>query len=272
MSAILPAWRKAMTTMSMHVELMGLRFANLTEATTNELALNALTGGRGGWICPVNLDVLRQITNDGELRRLVAEADVVVADGMPLIWASKLQGTPLRERVAGSSIILSLSRALGERHRSIYLLGGNEGAAERAAGRLRDMCPGLRIAGWFCPRQGFEHVPERIDEIRSLLREAQPDVVFVGLGFPKQDRLIVQLRETLPHAWFVSCGISFSFVIGEVKRAPPHIQALGLEWIHRLIQEPRRLARRYLVDGLPFACQLFTTSLATRPAARRRPH
>ena len=243
---------------------MGLQFAKLTEAATNQLVIDSLCQRQGGWICPVNLDVLRQSVSNDAIRELVNSASLIVSDGMPLTWASRLQGTPLPERIAGSSLIITLSAELGRHRRSMYLLGGNEGTAEAAGIKLSEMYPGLRISGSHCPPFGFEKVASEIEHIEILLESAQPDVVFVGLGFPKQDRLIAQLRHKFPRTWFVSCGISFSFVAGEVRRAPKFAQTLGLEWIHRLVQEPRRLAQRYLVQGPPFAVRLLLTCLFRR--------
>jgi N-acetylglucosaminyldiphosphoundecaprenol N-acetyl-beta-D-mannosaminyltransferase len=253
-----------------YVSLMGLSFAELTEASTNQLVIDSLRNRQGGWICPVNLDVLRQFVDHDEIRRLVSTADLVIADGMPLIWASRLKGTPLPERVSGSSLITTLSAELNRSRHSMYLLGGNEGAADEAGLKLREMYPGLQIAGSHCPPFGFERDPAKIESIENLLQSARPDVVFVGLGFPKQDLLIAQLRSKLPHTWFVSCGISFSFVAGEVRRAPPLAQKLGLEWLHRLAQEPRRLAQRYLVQGPPFAARLLITSFFQRLQATKK--
>jgi N-acetylglucosaminyldiphosphoundecaprenol N-acetyl-beta-D-mannosaminyltransferase len=255
-----------------HVNLMGLDFAQITEAETNRLVAKALREQRGGWICPVNLDVLRQVTNSDELKELASSADVVVADGMPLLWAARLQGTPLPGRVTGSSLISTLSAGLERSGHSVYLLGGNEGTAQAAGARLQQTLPGFSLSGWHCPPFGFERSQEELDEIERRLEDAQPDVVFVGLGFPKQDRLIAQIRQTLPATWFVSCGASFSFLAGEVRRAPDGVQALGFEWAYRLAQEPRRLAKRYLLLGLPFAARLFAWSLHGRltGSARRR--
>ena len=249
-----------------HVALMGVQLAKLTESQTADLVLAALDNGQGGWICPVNLDVLRQVVDQEALRDLVSSADLVVADGMPLLWAARIQGTPLPGRVAGSSLISTLSAQLARNDRSVYLLGGNEGTAQAAGRHLQATLPGLRLAGSYCPPFGFEHSPEQLDRIMAALESSAPDVAFVGLGFPKQDRLIAQLRTLFPRTWFVSCGISFSFLVGEVRRAPPILQTLGLEWTHRLAQEPSRLARRYLVHGLPFAARLGTISVRQRLA------
>jgi N-acetylglucosaminyldiphosphoundecaprenol N-acetyl-beta-D-mannosaminyltransferase len=249
------------------VAIMGLELARLTEQETNAYVIRSLEGGNGGWVCPVNLDVLRQVVHDGTLRELVDSADLVVTDGMPLVWASRIQGAPLPERVAGSSLILTLSEQLGAVGRSVYLLGGNEGTAEAAGLCLHERFPGLVITGSHCPPFGFERSDAEMERIFELLRSARPDVVFVGLGFPKQDRLIAQLRPVLPSAWFVSCGVSFSFLTGDVRRAPKTVQIAGLEWVYRLLQEPQRLARRYLIQGPPFALRLLLWSASQRFAA-----
>lgn len=251
---------------------MGIELDRLDEAETIEAALGGLRDHVGGWICPANLDVLRQCVEAPELRDLVTEADLVVADGMPLVWASRLAASPLPERVAGSSLIETLPRAAAAAGASIFLLGGNPGAAEETADRLSAASPDLRVAGVLCPPFGFEHDAGELTAIDDDLRRAQPDIVFVGLGFPKQERLIKRLRPVLPQAWFVSCGISFSFVSGEVARAPRWVQDAGLEWAYRLVQEPRRLFRRYIVLGLPFMGRVGSNAIASRvrSAGRRR--
>jgi N-acetylglucosaminyldiphosphoundecaprenol N-acetyl-beta-D-mannosaminyltransferase len=249
---------------------MGLPFAAVSERDTIEYALDGLAAGRGGWICPANLDVLRQWRESAEVRELVSVADLVVADGMPLIWAGGLQGSPLPERVAGSTLIFSLTAAAADAGASVFLLGGNPGTAEAAVSKLTALNPRLRIAGTLCPPLGFETQPEWLSRIDRSLRDAAPDIVYVGLGFPKQERLIVDLRMRMPQAWFVSCGISFSFVAGEVHRAPVVLQRIGLEWLHRLAQEPKRLYRRYLLQGVPFLLELLWSALTARRARTGR--
>jgi N-acetylglucosaminyldiphosphoundecaprenol N-acetyl-beta-D-mannosaminyltransferase len=246
------------------VRLAGIEFDALSEEETVSSALGELRRGRGGWILPVNLDVLRLATSSPETRELLSEPDVVVADGQPLIWASRLQGARLPDRVAGSNLIWSLSGEAARVGRSVFLLGGDPGAAETAAERLRARHPGLLVAGVCCPPYGFERDVAELDRIVREVRAATPDIVFVGLGFPKQEHLIRLLRPHLPGTWFVSVGISISFAAGRVRRAPRWMQRLGLEWIHRLAQEPRRLASRYLVHGLPFAARLLLQAAARR--------
>jgi N-acetylglucosaminyldiphosphoundecaprenol N-acetyl-beta-D-mannosaminyltransferase len=246
------------------VPLMGLGFASVSERDTIEYVLKSLAAGRGGWICPANLDVLRQWRESSEVRELMSRADLIVADGMPLIWAGELQRSPLPERVAGSTLIISLTAAAAAAGASIFLLGGNPGTAESAVKKLRELNPRLRLAGTLCPPIGFENQPEWHDRIERSLRQATPDIVYVGLGFPKQERLIVDLKSRMPNAWFVSCGISLSFVAEEFRRAPVILQRFGLEWLHRLVHEPKRLYRRYLLLGIPFLFELLWSAFAVR--------
>jgi N-acetylglucosaminyldiphosphoundecaprenol N-acetyl-beta-D-mannosaminyltransferase len=120
------------------------------------------------------------------------------------------------------------------------------------------------VAGTLCPPVGFDKDPDSLEHITTTLAEAAPDIVFVALGFPKQERLIAELRPRMPGTWFMPCGISFSMVAGEFPRAPRLVQSLGLEWLHRLAQEPQRLYRRYIVQGIPFLFALLASSLAVR--------
>jgi N-acetylglucosaminyldiphosphoundecaprenol N-acetyl-beta-D-mannosaminyltransferase len=246
------------------VSLMGLDIDAMTEEQVVAQVVDRSLNDEGGWVITPNVDHLRSYRRRPELRRYFHSADLLLADGMPLVWASRLQGTPLPERVAGSDLIWSLSREAARRRASVYLVGGNPGSAEAAAGVLRDAAPGLEVAGAHSPPMGFlEDAAERRRSER-FVAEANPDIVYVGLPLDKQVELIPRLRERLPHAWFLGLGISFSFVCGEVSRAPDWMRSTGLEWIHRLVQEPQRLGRRYVVEGLPFMLELFAHSLRRR--------
>ena len=246
------------------IRLLGMPISVVTEAQAIRHVVDSLTAGQGGWVITPNLDQLRLFRKTADLRHMYEHAALIVADGMPLIWASRLQRTPLPERVAGSSMIGTLTAAAATAGRSVFFLGGNDGAAQRAAAELQAKHSGLRVAGSYCPPFGFDKDEVEINAIRQLLIESRPDIVYVGLGFPKQERLIEILRPSLPKAWFLGIGISFSFVAGEVKRAPRWMQRLGLEWIHRMIQEPGRLFKRYFVHGIPFAVLLFGGALRAR--------
>ncbi len=244
------------------VRLHGVTLHALTEAGAIEHILGQLDGRRGGVVVTPNLDHIRRSHKDIRFGVLVAEADLVLADGMPLIWASRIQGTPLPERVAGSDLISSLSAAAAGRKRSIFLLGGSPGTAEGAARVLRDRHPDIAIVGTHCPPVGFEANDEAMATIIGELAKSRPDIVYVALGSPKQEMLVERIRWTLPEAWWLGVGNSFSFLCGQVPRAPRWMQRCGLEWAHRLIQEPRRLFKRYLVVGLPYAVSLMSVAAA----------
>src|SRR4051812_29031627 len=169
------------------VQLLGLDFAAVSERQTIDHVIRGIEAGHGGWICPANLDVLRQWRGSEEVRELMSRADLVVADGMPLIWAGGLQGSPLPQRVAGSTLTVTLSAAAAAADRSVFLLGGNPGTADAAAAKLVEDNPRLRVAGTLCPPFGFERDEECVDEIVRTLEAAAPDIVYVGLGFPKQE-------------------------------------------------------------------------------------
>jgi N-acetylglucosaminyldiphosphoundecaprenol N-acetyl-beta-D-mannosaminyltransferase len=252
------------------ITIRSLRLHAITEAQCIRHVINELAAGRGGVVVTPNLDHLRRLESDPSLGSIYEDANLVVADGMPLVWASRIQGTPLPERVAGSILIYTLSAAAAEQKHSIFLLGGNPGTAERAGKILRERFPGLRIAGSACPPVGFENDPAGLRDLQTELHAANPSIVFVALGSPKQEFLTRKLAPLFPATWFLGVGISFSFVCGQVTRAPLWMQRLGLEWMHRLAQEPKRLARRYLYEGLPFAVSLFQGALRERFLGQRR--
>jgi N-acetylglucosaminyldiphosphoundecaprenol N-acetyl-beta-D-mannosaminyltransferase len=245
------------------VELDGVLLNALTEKQSIEFILDELDAGRGGVAITPNVDHIRRCKRDLQFAAIMAESDLVVPDGMPLVWASRLAGTPLPQRVAGSDLISSLSAAAAARGKSIYLLGGTQGTADSAARILQGRNPFLRIAGTACPPLGFDQDTAQIEAIAGKLKLARPDIVFVALGSPKQERLIDQIRPALPHAWWLGVGVSFSFLSGDVRRAPVWMQRNGLEWLHRLSQEPRRLFRRYVIVGLPYAGWMLLTSATT---------
>lgn len=187
-----------------------------------------------------------------------------MADGAPLIWAARIAGRPLPARVPGSDLIWSISGALADKGYSVYLLGGEPGTSEIAARALTDRYLGITIAGHSSPPFGFDTRSNEYTAVCADVIAARPDFVYVGLGFPKQERVIARLRSALPETWFMGCGAAIGFVAGAHSRAPRWMQRSGLEWVHRLSLEPTRLMRRYLVEDAPFAARLLAGSAVTR--------
>jgi N-acetylglucosaminyldiphosphoundecaprenol N-acetyl-beta-D-mannosaminyltransferase len=245
-------------------QLMGMSLDLVRQAEVLDRMFADLGDGRGGWLVTVNLDILRRHYLDSVASALYASADLRVADGMPLVWASRLMGRSLPERVAGSSLAVAIAERAAREGRSLCLLGGAPGAAEGAGRALQGRLAGLRVVGTHCPRIGAPPTAVEVQSLVEQLAPQAPDVVLVGLGSPKQEHVIAALRPHLPRAWMIGVGGTFSFLSGQVSRAPLWMQRAGLEWTHRLSQEPQRLARRYLVDDLPFALLLFGTALVRR--------
>jgi N-acetylglucosaminyldiphosphoundecaprenol N-acetyl-beta-D-mannosaminyltransferase len=244
--------------------LAGLDFHRLSEAQVVDHVIEASLRGHGGWVVTPNIDICRLAHRDPAVRRLVADASLVVPDGMPLVWAARLRGDPLPERVAGGSLIYSLSEAAAKHGRSVYFLGGAPGVPQQAGRELGGRYPGLAVAGADAPPFGFDADPQAIDAIRLRLAAAKPDIVYVGLGCPKQERLITELAPSFPATWFLACGAAIGYASRTLPRAPHWMRQAGLSWLFRLTREPRRLVRRYLVYDLPFAARLLATSALAR--------
>jgi N-acetylglucosaminyldiphosphoundecaprenol N-acetyl-beta-D-mannosaminyltransferase len=242
-------------------------FDLLTEAEVIDYIVSESRAGRGGWVATPNIDICQRCRRDPALRDLVQSATLVVPDGMPLLWAARLRGDSLAERVTGSSLIFSLSSAAASAGLSVYLLGGDPGVPDLAGVELARRYPGLRVAGADAPPVGFEESDDGV-ALRKRLRQASPDVVYVGLGFPKQERLIAELVTALPTAWFIGCGAAIPFAAGTLPRAPTWMQQSGLEWMFRLLKEPRRLFRRYLFHDAPYAASLLISSAVEHTKTR----
>jgi N-acetylglucosaminyldiphosphoundecaprenol N-acetyl-beta-D-mannosaminyltransferase len=236
------------------LDLFGMPIADIDTEGLLDHMFDSLEAGRGGWIVTANLDILRRFVLDPASRELYGQADIIVADGMPLVWASQLRHEPLPERVAGSSMTVDLLRRAAQTGRTVYMLGGKGDVAERAREATERDMPGLRIVGTQAPFISSPITPAETDAIVEEIDKAgdAPDIILVGFGSPKQEHAIAALRARYPNAWFIGIGITFSFLCNETPRAPVWMQKTGLEWLHRMTQEPKRLTTRYLRDDLPF--------------------
>jgi N-acetylglucosaminyldiphosphoundecaprenol N-acetyl-beta-D-mannosaminyltransferase len=248
--------------------LAGLEFDRLSEAEVVRYITEASRLGRGGWVATPNIDICWRASRDPAARALVASATLIVPDGMPLVWASRVRGDRLAERVSGSALIFSLSSAAAHCGQSVYLLGGAPGVPSLAGRELARRYPGLKVAGTDAPPPGFDEAADAVAAVRERLLLAAPDIVYVGLGFPRQEQLIMLLAPALPGTWFVACGAAIPFAAGTLPRAPGWMQRSGLEWVFRLLTEPRRLFRRYLIRDLPYAIGLLASCTIGRIRTR----
>jgi N-acetylglucosaminyldiphosphoundecaprenol N-acetyl-beta-D-mannosaminyltransferase len=234
-------------------------------------AIEALVEGRrGGAVFTPNVDHVVKAARDPALRAAYAAADLALADGMPLVWASRALGAPLPGRVAGSDLVLPLARRAADRGWRVYLLGGAGGDAARAAERLRR--EGVAIAGVDAAAVSLE--PDGAPAAHAAAeraRASRAELVYVALGAPKQELWIHRHRAALGPAVAIGVGASLAFLAGSLRRAPAWVSAGGLEWLWRLGCEPRRLWRRYLVEDLAFLPIVWAAWRARGGRGRGRP-
>jgi N-acetylglucosaminyldiphosphoundecaprenol N-acetyl-beta-D-mannosaminyltransferase len=209
----------------------------------------------------VNLDIWLNAQNDPHLHRIIAGCSLVLADGMPLVWASGLLGHALPERVTGVDLVPKLAALSARKGYGIFLLGGRVGVAERAAKLLERDYPGVHIVGTYAPA---EQSLAQMDhgEILDRVHAAKPDILLVAFGNPKQEKWIWMHRKRLAVPVSVGVGGSFDILVGDVRRAPRWIQRCGFEWAMRCVQEPARLAPRYMRDLAGLARRLPMALLA----------
>lgn len=203
-----------------------------------------------------NADQVVTLERNGELRQAYAKAALVTADGMPVVWASRWLGSPVKERVTGSDLMPRLCELAAQTGLKVFFLGGAEGVADRAANNLVQSYPGLTVAGTLCPPRGFERDEARNADIVRTIGESGADVVFVCLGSPKGDVWASKHLSLFDKGVFLSVGAAIDFCAGTMKRAPAWIQRAGFEWLYRLVQEPRRLIGRYAKDTYFFVLVL----------------
>ena len=228
------------------IALLGVAFDNLTLQETVGRIEEMIASPRSHYVVTANVDFLAQARRDLELQHILLNANLVLCDGTPLVWASRLFGNPLPERVAGADVVPELIRVAAEKHYRLFFLGATEEANTQAITRLRARFPGLEISHYSPP---FRSLLEMDDaEIIRRIRAAKPDLLFVAFGCPKAEKWVARHYPELGVPVAIGVGATIDFLAGRVKRAPRWMQRGGVEWMYRLSQEPRRLFKRYATD------------------------
>ena len=217
-------------------------------------------------IVTVNLDFLSIARRNATFMDTLNQADLAVADGMPLVWLSRWQGTPLTQRIAGVELFAACCEVAAGDGRSVFLLGAAPGVADEVRAKLEQRYPGLQVVGAYAPPVG-QLTQQEDDRIVAMIRQVAPHFLFVALGAPRQDLWIRAHLSELHVPVSMGVGCVFDLYAGAVKRAPSWMQRMGLEWAFRLGQEPARLWRRYLVDDLPTLAQLMLSSRTKQASA-----
>lgn len=247
------------------IDVCGIPVDNMTMVEALEhIGQNIDQGVKSSYVVTPNADVIVLLQKDKEFRRIYDGADLVLVDGMSLIWAGKYLNTPFREKVSGSDLFVHLCEACAKKGHSVYFMGARPGVAQKAAEILQKTYPGLKVAGTYSPTFGFDKKEDENKMIVQMIREAKPDILFLGLGSPKQEKWIDKYRLEVQVPVSISVGISFDYVAGTVRRAPVFMQRIGLEWFWRLLMEPRRLWKRYLVDDPVFFSMVWKQKAASK--------
>ena len=249
------------------VAVMGLPLANVTASEAIEQIEKLILSGGTHQVATANLDFWLNSLRDVNLHRILAGCSLVLPDGMPLVWLSRLFGNPLKERVSGADLVPQLAELSARKGYRIFLLGGREGVAARAAKKLEEMYPGVQIVGHYAPPLMDL---ERMDHGDTLERihEAKPDILLVAFGNPKQEKWIRMHSKRSEVPVSIGIGGSMDMLIGDVQRAPRWMQRNGLEWLGRCLQEPGRLFPRYARNFKAMATRLpmaLAASLLQRP-------
>ena len=234
------------------IEAFGLRFSNVSFGEAVEEILRMASQRRPCFAVTPNVDHVVRIQRDEAMAAVYRAADLVLCDGAPVLWAMRWLGRPLKERAPGADLFPALCGRCAERGFRVYLLGAAPGVAEECARRLKAQYPLLQIAGTCAPPVGFDENPDEEKKVVEAVRAARPDLLFVAFGTPRQEKFIHRNLAAMNVPMSIGVGAAFDFFAGLTRRAPAWMRRRGLEWLWRLMNEPGRLARRYLVDDLKF--------------------
>lgn len=243
------------------INLFGCRIDNLSMLETVEVIRGFIESGNPHQHVVVNVDKLVKADRDPILRRIINECALVNVDGMPVVWASRLLGKPLKERVAGIDLFEALMRRAARDGWRVYLLGAAEDVVSKVREIYSQRYSGLQIVGW---RNGFWSAEEE-PLVADTVAATRPDILFVAISSPKKERFLAKYQGAMKVPFAMGVGGTFDVAVGKISRAPVWMQRSGLEWLHRFLMEPRRMFRRYFVDDLWFFWMVL------REAIRRSP-
>ena len=229
---------------------MNTEIDNLTMKEVLERIDELIQEDKNAYVVTPNVDHIIKLEQGGELVEVYKNANLILCDGKPLIWISKWYGTPIKEKISGSDLFPRLCAMAAKRGYKMFFLGAAEGVAAKAAENLEKKYTGLQVVGTYSPPYGFEKDKAEIAKIKKIIKETDPHILIVGLGCPKQELFIFHHKDELGVPISLGLGASLDFEAGEIKRAPKWMADHGFEWIYRLLQEPKRLFKRYLVDDV----------------------
>lgn len=255
---------------SRSVKLLNIELDNLTfDDVLNEID-QLISKQTPTHVVTPNVDHLVRLQKDREFLKVYEDASLTLADGVPVLWAAKYLGTPLKQKLSGSDLLPRLCERASKKGHRVFFLGGLPEAAEISKVHLERMYPGLQVVGTYCPPFGFEKDEKENQKVINAIRVTDPDILCVGLGAPKQEKWIYKYKENYQVPVSLGLGASFDFISGKVKRAPKWMQRIGLEWFWRLLSDPVRLWKRYLVDDISFFSYVLNDKREKRAARNQK--
>ena len=228
--------------------LLNTYINNVTMPETIAAIEQMIVDDKKSYVVAINVDVVMKIENDSYLKQVVDNADMVLVDGKPLVWISKLHGRPLKAKISGSDLVPLLCEVAAQKKYTIFIIGGKEGVAEQAKRKLEAKLPGIQIVGTYAPPFGFEKDEKELDKINQMISDVHPDLLIACLGCPKQEKWIYENIAKYDAKVSVCAGATVDFLAGNVKRAPIWMREHGFEWFYRFLQEPKRMFKRYFID------------------------
>ena len=229
---------------------MNTEIDNLTMLEALDAIDQLVLENRSSYVVTPNVDHIVKLETNKELQTVYSNASLILADGKPLIWLSKWYGTPIKEKISGSDLFPLLCKMAAEKGYRMFFLGAADGIAAKAAVNLSKRYPGLNVVGTYSPAFGYEKDHDEIEKIKTIIKDAHPAILIVGLGCPKQERFMYTYSKELGVPVSLGLGASLDFEAGNIKRAPKWMSNHGLEWLFRITQDPKRMAKRYLVDDI----------------------
>ena len=230
------------------IKFMNTEIDNLTMSEALDKIDELILENKNAYVVTPNVDHIIKLERGGEIVDVYKHADLILCDGKPLVWISKWYKTPIREKISGSDLFPRLCERAAQKGYKMFFLGAAEGVAAKAASNLEKRFPGLDVCGVYSPPFGFEKDAKEMAKITKMIKDAAPQILIVGLGAPKQEKFIYENRAKLGVPISLGLGASLDFEAGNIKRAPKWMADHGLEWFYRITQDPKRLAKRYLVD------------------------
>ena len=238
------------------VNILGVGLSAINLDSAREAIHQALTEKRKGYVCVTGVHGVMEAQEDPQIRQILNQAYLNTPDGMPMVWVGKLRGFRQMDRVYGPDLMLTVCEFTRDKPFTHFLYGGAEGVAPELKRRLEQRFPGIKIAGTYTPPFRPLNSEEEADLIRQVTA-AKPDILWVGLSTPKQEKFMAQYFQKLDTTLMFGVGAAFDFHTGRIRQAPRWIQRSGLEWLFRIACEPRRLWRRYLRNNPRFAFRIF---------------